>query len=60
MTIRDVEITFGEKNTIRWPLDETEGTIVHSIPDGFKGVAFNQGKHGEVNIYFRTVRIAGI
>jgi two-component SAPR family response regulator len=41
MTIRDVEIKMDDKIAYNWPLDETVGTIVHSFPDGFDGVAFN-------------------
>lgn len=41
MILRDVEVECGKQNTYRWPLNETEGNIAHSVPKGYDGVAMN-------------------
>ena len=43
MVIRDVQIKFDDKVAYSWPLDEIEGAIAHSIPEGNNGIAFNPG-----------------
>ncbi len=41
MIIRDVQVKSGKKTTINWPLNETNGTIAHSFPEGNNGIARN-------------------
>lgn len=41
MIIRDVQVRNGKKATINWPLNETDGTIAHSFPEGNNGIASN-------------------
>jgi len=41
MILRDVEVEYGNQNAYRWPLNETEGNIAHSVPKGNDGVAMN-------------------
>ena len=41
MILRDVVVKNGKRHSYRWPLNETEGTIVHSIPTGNDGIASN-------------------
>lgn len=41
MILQDIQLKYGKKSTLRWPLNETSGTIAHSVPDGNNGVAIN-------------------
>jgi len=41
MIIRDIEVRFNDKLMYRWPLNEIQGTIAHSVPVGNNGIAFN-------------------
>ncbi|MCP4312100.1 MAG: hypothetical protein GY790_12615 [Bacteroidetes bacterium] len=41
MILRDVEVKSKNKLSYTWPLNETEGRIAHSIPEGNDGIAFN-------------------
>ncbi len=41
MIIRDVEVKCNDKISFSWPLNETKGTIAHSVPEGHNGVALN-------------------
>lgn len=43
MILRDVKMSMDNHTTYRWPLNETIGTIAHSVPKGNNGVAFNPG-----------------
>ncbi len=41
MILRDVEVSNGERLSTRWPLNEIEGNIAHSVPAGYEGSADN-------------------
>jgi len=41
MILRDIEVKCDERISYLWPLDETEGTIAHSVPEGNDGIALN-------------------
>ena len=41
MIIRDVKVKVKENLSYLWPLDETQGTVSHSVPAGKNGVATN-------------------
>ena len=41
MILRDVEVISSDRVPYSWPLNETEGTIAHSVPAGNNGVAVN-------------------
>lgn len=43
MILRDIEVKSGNRISYRWPLNETEGSIAHSIPGGNNGAATNPG-----------------
>lgn len=62
MIIRDVEVKCNDNITYRWPLNETKGTIAHSVPEGNSGVAFNPGwllKHHNTWKHSLNMEIAG-
>ena len=42
MILRDVEVIDGNDHFL-WPLNETEGTVAHSVPKGNNGLAINPG-----------------
>ncbi len=41
MILRDIEVMGSDRDHYSWPLDETEGSIAHSVPSGYNGVAVN-------------------
>jgi len=62
MILRDVEVKCNDKITYSWPLNETKGTIAHSVPEGNNGVAFNPGwllKHHNTWNHILSMEIAG-
>ncbi len=59
MIIRDVEVKSQNKVAYTWPLNETQGNIALSIPEGNNGVAVNPGwllkKHNTWKQLIKTV-----
>ncbi len=41
MILRDVELICDEGSSCKWPLNETDGNIAHSVPEGDNGIAIN-------------------
>ena len=41
MILRDIEVISSDRVPYSWPLNETEGSIAHSVPSGNSGVAVN-------------------